>query len=458
MRYKDNGRYNEVYGKTLLGHHLIDGQMSGKRWETHGQAHLISHNPACPEDHVGLFPQAESEALEAALSAAHHSGPRWWQHSTQARRQSLAPLAPLLVAHRDILTQTLTRETGFSQAESQAEFAALSQRLQQFLHQTTSVQPTATPGVNLLLSASTSPLADPGTKLLSALLRGQTVIWKPGSKASATAYLFGQLLLQAGLPKGAFNLLHGGPQVGAQLLQAATEGRVQQITLSGSRAVADKLETLCRRHQIAHELALRGKNSLIVMEDAHLDLALKGALWSSFGRGGQRRSSTGNLILHHKIADRFRNEFLKAVQKLKIGDPNLSHEVFLGPLLSAETVQLFLKHRQWAPQQGAQLLYGKGRMSRDHKPQVFVGDPDAGHYVWPLIWAQVKAEMKIAQLECPGPTVNLIEVADFDEALAVAQAPKHLFSALLYSQTPKTIRYFEQEIQLPHKAVNPSLP
>ena len=190
------------------------------------------------------------------------------------------------------------------------------------------------------------------------------------------------------------------------------------------------------------------------MDDADLELAVAGAVYATYTNAGQDYAATDKIILHTKIADKFRQYFLAALKKLKIGDPNLNNDVVYGPLISQQYRDGFMAHYAWAKAEGAELLYGLGHITRDKKPVNFVGDPDKGLYVWPVIWDKVKIEMKLAQTDVLGPMVSLIEVADLDEALAVTNGTSGALSMFIYTRDPHHVSQCKEALQASHLLIN----
>lgn len=409
MRFKDNGRFNEVYGKTHLGAHLIQGQAVylGERF--------FSRNPANPSDLVGIFPTARPEDLEAACQSAIQALVSWQNSGIAQREMVLANLALLLEAQHQNLVSLLTRETGKVWARSAQQLQALTAFARQGLSSDLVGLP-ARPAA-LVLSQDSLSAALPLREILQALVEGHTVIWKPWSHAPAFASTFACLLQQAGVPAGVLNLLHGGEAVQTGLNALIASGRLQAFPWPAPPAPADMTQPQW------------------VLDDAPLEEAVSSALaamtavtaWSSLEAGNRPHK----VVLQANIAENFKRRLLKRLQQVKIGDPNLDHGVHCGPLCHRQALNLFLAHLHWGKSEGAQLLSGQGRMSRTNKPDNFVGDPDAGYFVWPAIWEQLKPGMKLATAPVWGPSLGLYTVADRSEATALEMrlAPQTALSA-----------------------------
>ncbi|HEX7021622.1 MAG TPA: aldehyde dehydrogenase family protein, partial [Trueperaceae bacterium] len=199
-----------------------------------------------------------------------------------------------------------------------------------------------------------------------------------------------------------------------------------------------------------------GKNPLVVMRDADVDNAVSGALWASFGTGGQRCTSAGNIIVDAPIYDEFKKRFLTAAEEIAIGDPNKHPDVLYGPFINERFYERWLEHYDWGKEEGATLLYGSGRVTADCKPKGFVGDPDAAYYGWPTIWEGVKPGMKQFQNEIFGPTINLVKVDGIDEAIAIANAVDYGLSSAIYTNNREWAYQFKENTEAGMTSINNS--
>ncbi|MBT9547745.1 MAG: aldehyde dehydrogenase family protein [Candidatus Sericytochromatia bacterium] len=396
MRFKDNGKFNAVYGKTHVGANLIQGIPAYQ-----GEL-FFSRNPANPADLVAVFPEASAADVVAASLAAHTALESWQNTSLSDREQIQANFALLLETQLETLASLLTRETGKVWALSKSQLLALpalaGQNLagQDFVN--SPEEPvTHLPGALALLSEGALPLPE----ILLALFSGHTLVWKVWDQAPAFAYAFASLLMQAGLPPGVLNLLNGGDIVETQLRSQIELGQLRLMSASNQGSTS------------------RAKPQ-IVLADADLERAVTVALnaLACF----EQHNFALPVILQAPIAEDFKRRLLRQLQKVKIGDPHLDHKVQLGPLSHPRALNLFLAHLNWGKSDGGHLLAGKGRLSRESKPENFVGDPDAGYYVWPAIWDQLKPGMKLATNPVWGPSLGLFTVADHSAAAALGLA------------------------------------
>ncbi len=179
-------------------------------------------------------------------------------------------------------------------------------------------------------------------------------------------------------------------------------------------------------------------------------------MFSCYGTGGQRCTSTGNIILHEKIADKFKADFVDAIGRVRIGNPCLDANAFYGPMINEKFYSRFNEHFDMGKKDGAQLVTGKGRLTEQNKPHDFIGDVTAGHYVYPTLWDRVDMKMHIAQEEIFGPTVNMVTVKSFDEALTAANATNYGLSSAIFTQNPTYMHRFKFQMDAGMCSINNS--
>ena len=263
---------------------------------------------------------------------------------------------------------------------------------------------------------------------------------------------------EAGLPAGVLNLVFGGGKdaAGEYLIEMMDEGLLNKFAFTGSTAVGREIGAIAGRNLLHPTLELGGKNPLVVMRDADLDNAVQGALWASFGTGGQRCTSAGNIIVDAPVYDEFKARFLEAAKNVKIGDPNKVDDVLYGPFINERFFNRWAEHYDWGKADGATLLYGEGRITPESKPGGFVGDPDSSFYGWPTIWEGVTPEMKQFKTEVFGPTINLVKVDGIDEAIETANAVDYGLSSAIYTNNRLWAHRFKEEIQAGMTSINNS--
>jgi alpha-ketoglutaric semialdehyde dehydrogenase len=267
------------------------------------------------------------------------------------------------------------------------------------------------------------PIAIPSWKITPALVSGNTVVFKPATDTPALGQRFVELLDEAGVPKGVVNIVHGGGgAVGDGLVRHPD---VPVITLTGSRetgvtVMRNAADGLKRIH-----LELGGKNAIIVLDDADLDVAVDGIVWSAFGTSGQRCTAASRVIVHESVYDALAKRLVDEVEKLTLG-PGWEDDTDIGPVINAAALEKIHAYTQIGVDEGAKLLTG-GEVASD-------GDLGKGFYYRPTIFGDVRPDMRVAQEEIFGPTTALIAVKDVDEAIRVSNGVRFGLSSSIFTQ------------------------
>src|SRR5213082_806108 len=267
------------------------------------------------------------------------------------------------------------------------------------------------------------PVAIPSWKLIPALVCGNTVVLKPATDTPALAERFVELLAEAGIPSGVVNIVHGGGGTVGERMVRHPDVRV--ITLTGSRETGVEVlkaaaETLTHVH-----LELGGKNGIIVLDDADLELAVEGILWSAFGTSGQRCTAASRVIVQEGAYDELASRLVARVEKLRLG-PGWEDETDVGPVINRSALEKIHSYTGIGRDEGATLLTGG---------EVASGNGlDQGFYYRPTVFGEVEAGMRIAQEEIFGPTTALIPVRDLDEAICVSNGVQYGLSSSIFSR------------------------
>jgi aldehyde dehydrogenase (NAD+) len=267
------------------------------------------------------------------------------------------------------------------------------------------------------------PIAIPAWKLTPALVCGNTVVLKPAEDTPGLADRFVELLHEAGVPAGVVNVVHGyGEDAGDALVRHPD---VPVITFTGSRETG-VLVTKNAADQLKHvHLELGGKNAIIVMDDADVDLAVDGILWSAFGTSGQRCTAASRVIVHRAAYDELRSKLVARAEKMRLG-PGWEDETDLGPVINKAAIEKIHSYTQVGINEGAQLLTG-GEVATEN-------GLDRGNYYRPTIFGDVDAGMRIAQEEIFGPTTALIPVDSFEEAVRAANGIQYGLSSSIFTR------------------------
>jgi aldehyde dehydrogenase (NAD+) len=277
------------------------------------------------------------------------------------------------------------------------------------------------------------PTAIPAWKLFPALIAGNTVVLKPAEETPACATRMVELLKQAGLPPGVVNLVHGAGQTGEALIR---HPGIDGISFTGSAAVGRRVEALAAATHKTFSTETGGKNVIIIMADANLDLAVNGAIWGGFGTTGQRCTAASRVIIQEPVYDWFVARFTAAAGRLRLGD-GLKPATQMGPIVSEAQYRRVLRYIALGRRDGATLLHG-GRPYRDKGAR--------GYFIEPTIFTNVTPDMRIAREEIFGPVVCLFKIRTLDEALALANDTVYGLSAAIYTQDVNASAIAEREL------------
>ena len=447
---------------------IIDGEQHTED----GAGELPVRNPADTEQVVGVARTATPATFAAAAASAHAAQRHWSKVPAPVRGVAIHKLGRLLEDNKEALSQLITREIGKPIGESRGEvqeaidtcifFASEGRRLYgQTVPSEMSDKQLFTyrvpVGTMAIITAGNFPVAVPSWYVVPALVAGNTVVWKPAEYTPTIAEAFTRLIHAAGIPTDAFQLvLTAGEDTSTGLARALEDGSIQKVGFTGSSAVGIRIAELCGRHLQTPTLELGGKNPLVVMPDADLDLAVEGALFSGFGTSGQRCTSLGVLLVHDQVADDFRDRFRTAVQTAVVGDP-MREDVLYGPMINerfAETTERWLKHVQ-----EHHTVFGStgiGRISDDNPREGFVGDHRAGIYLHPTVVDGVTPDDVLYQEETFGPLVPMATFSSFEEGIELANGHGYGLSSSIYTTNPQTAFRYREEISAGMVSINNS--
>lgn len=452
---------------TLLAPNFIAGQ---ERYPT--DRVITRLNPANRDDVVTIAPESTRQEVRDACEAARACQPGWAATPAPQRAQVLGRLARLLAAEKEQLSQFVAREIGKPLREARGSVQEAIDTAEFFQSEGRRLYGQTVPselpnkelftyrrplGVVGVITAGNFPIAVPSWKIVPALLCGNAVVWKPSDDAPGTAALFLDLWRRAGLPDGVLSVVHGSGAgaAGEFLIEQVDAGLLDKISFTGSTAVGKKIGEICGRNLQVPSLELGGKNPLVILADADLDLAVEGALWASFGTAGQRCTSAGNIIVDRRVMPAVREKLVRRAAQLKIGDP-LSESVDYGPFINERFLERWIAQRTTGLEEGAELLLDGRRIRSGEEPPGFSGDAEKGLYATPRIFDKVHMGMRIAQEECFGPTVNLVEVDGLDEAIAAANGTPYGLSSAIYTRDAGAMLRFKQEIRAGMTSINNS--
>jgi alpha-ketoglutaric semialdehyde dehydrogenase len=432
---------------------------------------LTSTNPAHLDDVVADASLGDAGTFLDACRAARAAQPGWAAVPAPVRGRAIQQLGRLVEDNAEALARLITREIGKPIAESRGEVQEVVDTCSFFLGEGRRLYGQTVPsempdkqlftfrvpvGVAAIVTAGNFPVAVPSWYLVPALLCGNAMVWKPAEYTPAIAEAFSQLFLHAGLPAGAFNMvLTDGAQTFEGLERTLDEELVDKVGFTGSTEVGRRIGELCGRHLQSPCLELGGKNPMVVMPDADLDLAVEGALFGGFGTAGQRCTSLGTLIVHAGIHDDLVRRFDAATRAAPIGDP--MEAVLYGPMISQRFCERFEGWLELV--QPHHTLFGStdvGRITPEHPRTGFVGDSASGLYEHPTIVDGVTMDDDLYRTETFGPIVGVATFETFDEAMALANGHGYGLSSSIYTNDPKHVFAFRERISAGMISVNNS--
>jgi aldehyde dehydrogenase (NAD+) len=408
---------------------FIDGEWvdaaSGETFET--------SSPATGEV-LGVFPKSAAEDVDRAVAAAKAAYEEWRLVPAPRRGEILFRFGSLLAEAKDEVAQLMAHEMGKVLPEAAGDvqeaidmsyyMGGEGRRL--FGHTTPSelrdkfMMSVRMPvGVVGAITPWNFPIAIPAWKLTPALVCGNTVVLKPAEDTPLLAQRFVDLLHEAGLPEGVVQIVHGfGEEAGAALVRHPD---VPVITFTGSRETG-VLVTKGAADELKHvHLELGGKNAIIVMDDADLDLAVDGIAWSAFGTAGQRCTAASRVIVQRGVYEALQSKLVAKAEAMRIGAP-WEDDTEIGPVINETAVEKIHSYTEIGKGEGAKLLTG-GERVEGH-----------GFYYRPTVFAEVEPGMRIAQEEIFGPTTALIPVDSFEDAIRAANSVKYGLSSSIFTR------------------------
>ncbi|HZN22022.1 MAG TPA: aldehyde dehydrogenase family protein [Gaiellaceae bacterium] len=410
----------------------------GGAWVDAASGETFDSTSPADGDHIGTFPKSGADDVDRAVEAAREAFESWRLVPAPKRGELLFRFAQLLVEQKAELTDLMTHEMGKVKAEAGGDVQEaidmsyyMGGEGRRLFGQTTpselrdkfQMSVRMPIGVIGVITPWNFPIAIPSWKIAPALVAGNTVVFKPATDTPALGQRFVELLAEAGVPSGVVNIVHGGGgAVGDRLVRHPD---VRVISLTGSRETGvTVLRNAAEGLKHVH-LELGGKNAIIVMDDADLDLAVDGIVWSAFGTSGQRCTATSRVIVHESRYGELEQRLVERAEALRLG-PGWEDETDVGPVINGAALEKIHSYTQIGIDEGAKLLTG-GEVASD-------GDLGKGFYYRPTIFGGVDPEMRIAQEEIFGPTLSLISVADEAEAVRVSNGIRYGLSSSIFTR------------------------
>lgn len=395
-------------------------------------------NPANRNEVLGRFQKSNKKDVEKAVAAAVKARKMWRETPAPKRGEIMYKVAELLVKNKESLARDMTREMGKIIAETRGDvqeaidltyFAAgegrrlAGETVPSELKNKFAMSVRMPLGVVACITPWNFPLAIPSWKLIPALICGNTAVIKPAEDTPLTVVHFMDIFEKAGLPPGVVNMVTGyGPEAGAPLVEHKD---VDMVSFTGSTQTGSGIASACAQRMKRYSLEMGGKNAIIIMDDANLNLALEGVMFGAFGTTGQRCTACSRVVIHKKVAKKFTGMLVERARKLKLGD-GLDEKVDMGPLINEKAREKVHRYVQIGKDEGATLLtggnYASGKALKN------------GWFYQPTVFADVESKMRIAQEEIFGPVVGVIACNSFEEAVDIVNDSTYGLSSAIYTQ------------------------
>jgi acyl-CoA reductase-like NAD-dependent aldehyde dehydrogenase len=424
---------NHAHGAHAVFPNFIDGN-----WLPSSSGRLFENrNPAKSDDLIGMFQESTVVDADQAITAAEHAYVTWRLVPAPRRAEMLFRAAQLIAERKEQFARDMTREMGKVLEETRGDvqeaidmtfFMAgegrrlYGQTVPSELRDKFAMSVRQPLGVCAIITPWNFPMAIPSWKIIPALVCGNTVVFKPSSLTPLSALNFVKVLEEAGVPPGVVNMVTGGPEVGEKMCK---HDAVRVVSFTGSTAVGRIVnENAAPTFKKVH-LEMGGKNIVMIMDDAQLELAVEGCVWGGFGTTGQRCTAASRVVVHDRVYDEFLNELSRRVKALRVGD-GAADDVQMGPSVSESQLQTVMKYVDIGKQEGAKLVVGGNRLTD--------GGCARGWFHEPTIFADVKPSMRIAREEIFGPVVSVMRCGSLDEAIAIGNDVAYGLSASIYTR------------------------
>jgi acyl-CoA reductase-like NAD-dependent aldehyde dehydrogenase len=413
-------------------------------------------NPSDTNDIIGEYARAGTTQVQDAITAARQAFPSWARTTPQVRADLLDKVGTEILARRSELADLLAREEGKTLAEAAGEVGRAGQIFKFFAGEALriqgerigSVRPqvdvevTREPiGVVALISPWNFPIAIPCWKTAPALAYGNCVILKPAELVPGSAWAVAEIIQRAGFPPGVFNLVMGSGSVVGEAL--VTSEQIDAVSFTGSVSTGHNILEKSARHSAKVQLEMGGKNPLIVLADADLDVAVPAALDGAFFSTGQRCTASSRLIVETAVHDRFVSALTEAIGRQVVGDAR-DKATTIGPAVDQQQLDQDLHYIELGRQEGARLVCGGERLNRE-KP---------GFYIAPSLFTEAHNGMRINREEIFGPVASVIRVKDYDEALAIANDTQFGLCAGICTRSLKHASHFRRNAEAGMVMVN----
>jgi acyl-CoA reductase-like NAD-dependent aldehyde dehydrogenase len=411
----------------------------GGKWMPSESGEVFENiNPADTQDVIGRFPLSTAKDVNAAVNAAREAFDGWRNTPAPRRAEILFRLGEILIRDKDKFSADMTREMGKVLKETGGDVqeaidctyytAGEGRRLHGY------TTPAEMPdkfamcvrqpvGLCGLITPWNFPMAIPSWKLIPALVCGNTVVLKPAEDTPLSSYNLVHACEEAGIPPGVVNLVTGeGENAGAAI---TNHPALRLISFTGSTETGRIVASACAERNAICSLEMGGKNVIIVMDDADIDLAIEGAVWGAFGTSGQRCTASSRLVVHKKVYKQFSKKLVERTKALHVGN-GADPKTDMGPVINADAVKKIMSYIEIGEKEdGATLACGGKRLTR--------GEYSRGHFIEPTVFTDAAPDMRIAQEEIFGPVTTVIPAKSLDNAIEIANGVRYGLSAAIYT-------------------------
>ncbi|HSX69445.1 MAG TPA: aldehyde dehydrogenase family protein, partial [Pseudomonas sp.] len=427
----------------------------GGEWVA-GAAYADNVNPSDLNDVVGEYAQADAAQVGQAVAAARAAFPAWSTSGIQARSDALDKVGSEILARREELGTLLAREEGKTLPEAIGEVTRAGNIFKFFagecLRLAGEIVPSVRPGVSVevtreplgvigLITPWNFPIAIPAWKIAPALAYGNCVVFKPADLVPGCAWAIAEIISRAGFPAGVFNLVMGAGRVVGEAMVDNRE--VDGISFTGSVGVGRAIAAKCVARGAKVQLEMGGKNPQIILDDADLKVAVELAVQSAFYSTGQRCTASSRLIVTSGIHDQFVAAMAERMKSIRVGHA-LHSGVDVGPVVSQAQLEQDLRYIDIGRDEGARLITGGERVRCETE----------GYFLAPTLFADSSADMRISREEIFGPVANVVRVADYEAALAMANDTEFGLSAGIATTSLKYANHFKRHAQAGMVMVN----
>ena len=421
------------------------GNLIGGRW-VDGAAIFNSVSPSDLSDEIGVYSEATPTQVAEAVACAREALPDWSRSHVREREQILKRIGVTITKRAEELGRLVSREEGKPLREGIGEVRRAAELFEYYagecLRQFGECGPSLRPGISVevrrepvgvvaVIAPWNFPVALPSWKIAPALAYGNCVVFKPSELVPATSVAFARILVESGVPAGVFNMVLGkGPEVGRTLVE---DPGVDAVSFTGSVPTGEKVAASAIKHMAKLQLEMGGKNPLVVLNDADLDLAIDCAVQGGFFSTGQRCTASSRLIVEKDIHDRFVAGVEQRLSALKVGH-SLDEETQIGPLVSESQLERNLYYLDVGRSEGARLLRGGKRAAARTE----------GYYLEPALFVDTQSSMRINQEEIFGPIASVIAVDRYEDALQVANDTEFGLTAGIITKSAKHAEHFRR--------------